>query len=475
MIKSENYWSRGELGIPKSHLFVQDDLPLFELAYIFSNCSVWYELNQHERIATFDLVVRDIPYNRNFLVLGGIEEIVSALSKWQYDDDSIAYLLEAGTITEGFADYLSNVRFTGDVYAMPEGTIFFPQEPVVRVTAPIIEGSLIGSFLIAAVHSNTVFTSKMIRSRIAAQGTDIVGSVSQRTHGFESSYKCGRASYLVGTAGGTAMPGFSKKYQFGMEPAINLACHNYIVSFDDELTAMREITKRFGQSAALMIDTYDVIQGLSNAIQVGQEMAERGEQLFAVIIDSGNLVTLSRYARAELDQADLKETKIIVATNLDEWKIQKIVRQKAPVDCFIVVTEVGVVTDDPKLEIVYKLAAINGKDGVKYCAKLSTEKQSYPGIKQVYRIFQDGKFSSDVVGLVGEDLGEPLLIPMIENGIVSYELPDLSQIRDYINEQLVMLPSELLTLDNLNPWNRIKYSRTVTGLLKEIRREALYN
>jgi len=456
---------------PKNHLFLPEDLPLYELGYIFSNCSVWYETGTHNRIATFDLVIRDMPKNRNFLIFSGIEEIICALEKWKYSNESVKYLLNAKIITKKFAKYLKDFKFSGDIHAMPEGTIFFPKEPVIRITAPIIEANLIGSFLTNAVFSNTIYASKAIRSVIAAKNKLVIGAVSARSHGFESSYKCGRASFIVGATGGTPMPGFSKKYDFsGKEPSINLACHAYITSFPDEISAMREITKRFEKTAALMIDTYEFNQGLKNAIRVGEEMKKQKKNLFGIIIDSGDIFKLSFKARKELDKAGLNNTKIIVASNLDEYKIKKLSKQNAPIDSFIAATEIGNVTDDPKLEIVYKLAMIKKGKQVKNCAKFSPGKQTYPGSKQVFRIFKSRKFHKDIIGLENEKLGIPLLIPMVKKGETIYKLPNLLEIRKFIKRQIKSLPPRFLSINKQSKY-KVEFSKKINNLVQGLKNQ----
>ncbi len=457
-------------SVPKSHLFNKKDLALYELGYIFSDCSVWFDSKMDKRIATFDLIIRDMPKNRNFLVFCGIEEIVDAIKDWHYSKEDIKELLKIGVISKNFAKYLNNFKFSGEIYSMREGTIFFPGEPVIRVTAPIIEASIIGAFLSTAVFSNTIFSSKAIRSVIAANGKPVIGSISHRVHAFESSLKCARASFICGATGGTAMPIFSKKYNLGIkEPALNLACHAYITSFPTELEAMRKITTRFG-AAALMVDTYNFDKGLDNAIKVGLEMKQKNKDLFGILLDSGDIYELSVKTRKRLDSFGLNNTKILVAGNLEENRIHELEMKKAPIDTYLAVTEVATVYDDPKLETIYKLAEIENKGKVSFCAKFAPGKQTYPGKKQVFREYKSGKFSKDVIGLSEEKLGEELLVPVIKNGKVIYHYPNLWEIREFVKLQLSKLPNNLLSIKEQHNY-LLEYSEKIKVLTEEIRKK----
>jgi len=460
-----------DMTVPKKHLFSEEDLPLYELGYIFSDCSAWFETGMQNKVATFDLFIRDRPKNRNFLVFSGIEEVVSALKKWSYSEEDVNHLLGMGVITKEFGEYLKKFKFTGDIYAMPEGTIFFPGEPVIRVTAPLIEANLIGAFLVNVFSSNTIFASKAIRSVIAAKDKVVIGTISHRSHSFESSMKCARASFMVGATGGTAMPAFSKKYNLDIkEPSINLACHAFITSYPNEITAMRNITKLFKNNIALMVDTYGFEQGLKNAIKVGVELKEKGENLFGIMLDSGDIEELSIKARTNLDAAGLEETLIIAAGNMDEYKIDYLIKKNAPINSFVAVTEIANVCDDPKVESVYKLAELCDGNDIKYCAKFSPGKQTYPGKKQVFRVYEDDLFSKDIIGLDTETLGKALLIPAIKNGKTVYNPKSLWEIREFVKEQLTHLPKNLLSIEKEEEYG-VDVSDKIKKLTDDIRNE----
>ena len=349
IVKSKN--------IPQTYLFTEDDLPLFEYNQIFSVSSIWLEKGLDKSIATFDLYVRDLPEHRNFLLFGGLEEILIGLSKWKYPKDQVSDLLGAKLITPKFSDYLKNFKFTGDVWAMPEGTAFFAGESAIRITASIIEANLITMFLINALTSNTIFMSKAIRCVLAAKPKNCNGIYGVRAHSFESSMKSARNSYLAGTKA-IASPSFYRKYHLPIPEGLTIAYHAFIKSFPTELEAMRAASEIFGGGIMLMVDTYDFKQGLKNAIIIAKELEARGKQLKGIVIDSGDLAALAKYSRKVLDKAGCQYVKITLASNLDEYKITELQKKKAPADAFLVVTEGVTSSDDPKLEVVYKMAQL---------------------------------------------------------------------------------------------------------------------
>ncbi|MFH0854268.1 MAG: nicotinate phosphoribosyltransferase [bacterium] len=456
---------------PDSHLFIDEDLRLFEFPQTFSASAIWHKNKMDKKIATYDLVVRDMPKNRNFMLLGGVEEIIKGILKWKYSDDEVDYLLREGIITEEFSKYLKIFRFTGDVYAMPEGTPFFPGEPVIRITAPIIEGNLITMFLINSITSNTIFFTKLIRNVIAASGINIIGPAGLRAHGFEAAMKACRANYLCGL--NFVVPAFYRKYNLEMPPVITVGYHAYIKSFNREIEAMRIMGNTFSSRAtSLMIDTYDVDTGLKNAITVIKELKNKNIPLPSVFIDSGDLLSLTRMARKELDKEGLSEVKIVIASNLDEYKIGSYVKEKIPVDTFVTATEAITSADAPKLETVYKMAELRDENKITNLAKLTKGKSSLPGRKNVFRIREDGKMRYDIIGEENENLGEPLLVKMIENGELIHNMPEMPAIKRYIKEQVAKLPDHLLSIDRQEKYE-VKISEKIENLLNEVKKEHL--
>jgi len=458
-----------------SYLFEQKDLTGFEYFQIFSVSNIWYKEKKND-IATFDLYIRDLPENRNFYVLGGINEIVENIIHWKYKDEDIKILLKHKVIDKDFALYLKNFSFSGNLYAMKEGTIFFPNEPIVRVEAPATEGNLFTLFLINTITSNTLFLTKVVRVAEITKPKILLGIYGTRSQSFESSLKSMRASYIAGNAGFN-LPTFFTKYKipFYKNP-INIAYHAYIKSFDNELLAMRTFVSYFPKGASLMIDTYDINSGIKNAVKVAKELEQIKQRLYGVIIDSGDLYNNCLMVRKYLDKFNLKYVKITLASNLDEYKIDYLIRKNTPADSFLVVTEGVTVADAPKLEVVYKMAKIQHKNKIRHTIKLAKNKVSLPGDKQVFRLKnKDGKYYKDIIGLNNENLGEKLLIKFISNGKLTVKnLPNLDQIKNYLSKQINSFPKVIFNIKK-NKIYKIQISKNLKKLFIKVKKEILLN
>lgn len=438
---------------PKTHLFLPEDLHLYDLPQIFSASALWFESGMQNQIATFDLVIREMPPRRNFLLFNGLEEIIQGIKNWNYTKEEIEGLLESKIITPRLAEYLKNFKFTGSVFAMPEGTAFFPGEPVVKVIAPLIEANLLTMFLMNVVTGNTKFLSKIIRCVVAARPKTCLGVAGLRADSFESAIKCARAAYIAGAVGSNSIKSFARKFNLPAIQPLTVAYHAVIKSFPTELEAMRSMASLFNGKISLMVDTYDFVQGVKNAITVAKELKEKGIDLYGIMIDSGDLLNLSIQARKMLDDSDCKDVKITVASNLDEYKIKRLNDKKIPADAFLIATEAIAVPDAPKLETVYKLAELRTNNKITYCAKFSPGKESYPGRKQIFRIRQDGMLEKDILGLEDEKLGEPLLQEVIRDGKIIYNLPTLDEIKNFVKAQVDKLPQQFLQIDQEYSFN----------------------
>jgi len=429
--------------IPADHFFTDEDLPLFEVTATFAYCQVLLKENKGHEIATFDLTVRDLPKNRNFMIFGGLEEIVCKIKNWRFSSEQIDVLKKTGLIGSEMAEYLSDYKFSGSIEAMPEGTVFFPGEPILRLTAPIVEANLFYVFFVNCVPSYTIFMSKAIRSVIAAEGKTVVSN-GGRALGFEAGAKYVRSAYLTGISTRLQLSPLLK-YKIDMPKGLfKTTFHAFIKAFPTEMEAFKAFVKEYpDHEAGLMIDTYDIVQGLKNAIEIGIELKKNGKGLAAIFIDSGDLVRNSKHARKCLDKAGLTDVKIVIASNIDEWKIAKLIRAKAPVDFFMAITELTTVADDPKLEIVYKMAELRDGEKVRYTMKHTPGKRSLPGRKQVYRFIEKNVYTKDVIGLDGgKNTGQPLLVPIFEKGKLVYTLPKLDYIKEYIEDQVAKLPEQ---------------------------------
>ncbi len=458
-------------NIPKTHLFTPENLHLYELQNIYPACALWHENKMEKQIATYDLSIRDLPKNRNFLLFGGLEEVLQEITQWKYTKKEVNYLLKQQLITPRLAKYLINFKFTGDLYALKEGSAFFPGEPIIKIIAPLLEGNLFSLFLMNSICSNTIFLSKIIRSKLAVKEKKLAFG-GQRSHSFESGMKATRATHIAGID--TGMPGFFVKYNIVNPPKISLnTYHAVIKSFPTELDAMRAAAKLFPNRCRPMVDTYDFKQGIKNVITISKELSKENNSIAAITIDSGDLAQRAIYARKKFNQAGFPNIKIVAASNLDEWKINDLVTRKIPIDNFVAATELSTASDDPKLEIVYKLVELRDKNKIKLCAKFAKNKISYPSRKQIFRIYKNNIAQNDIIGLENEKLGKPKLQKMISKGKLIYNLPTLNQIKEYLQNELMTLPKKLLDI-NKNHKYPVKYSPKIQSLLEKAKQEHLH-
>jgi len=458
--------------LPKEYYLTSDDMPLYEGTATFAFCNVLFKKGMGNSIATFDLLVRDMPNNRNFMLFGGLEEMIVHILKLRFKDKHIKSLLKAGLIDKEFSAYLKKFKFSGSVYAMPEGTPFFPGEPVLRVIAPVIEAHLFYLSFLTILISNTVFLTKAIRVSLAA-GEKSLLTAAARAHGFEAGYKLVRSAYLTGFSTSIQLsPGEKLKIPIPVK-IYKSTFHSYIKSFPTEFEAMMSFAERFSDGeATLMVDTYGLENGMESAIKVCQKLKEKGKSINAVFVDSGDLYEGAVYARKKLDEAGLPNVKIVLASNMDEWKIKKVLDKGAPVDSFMVVSDLSVSLDDPKLEVVYKMAELDDGKTVRQTMKLSVGKKSFPGRKQVFRIEKDGKFVKDTIGIENENVtGEKLLIPMIKKGKLAYKLPRLEEIKEYIKKEVKKLPEQYKQLEVQSPVYPVAISLKMQELIEEVEKQ----
>jgi nicotinate phosphoribosyltransferase len=385
--------------------------------------------------ATFSLFIRKYPANRGYFVAAGLAEALAYLETLRFSEDDLAYLKGTGLFRTPFLDYLKQVRFTGEVYALPEGSIFFKDEPILEVSGPILEAQLAETFIINAVSLQTMVAGKAARSVYAAQGRPLIDFSLRRTQGTDAGLKVARASYLAGFQG-TSNVLAGKLYGL---PIFGTMAHSYISSFGREIEAFRAFSRVFPQITTLLIDTYDNIAGAKNAVRVAQEMEARGERLQYVRLDSGDMAAISKEVRRLLDDNGLGYVRILASGSYDEHRIAQVLAAGAQIDSFAVGTKMGVSADAPYFDIAYKL--------VKYAArpvmKLSTGKVTLVDKKQVYRYYDgQGKMDRDVIALRDEAVAgaEPRLFPVMRRGEIIRPQPDLNDSRKYFQDQIARLP-----------------------------------
>lgn len=455
-------------GQPKNQRLITDlELPGFCLEHHFGLGSIFLEEGMAHMIATCDLYIREAPH-RNFLIAGGLEAIIDFIKNLKYDDTLIQHLLKAKQITKKFADYLKNFSFSGDIYALPEGAVHFPGEPLLRVTAPIIEAHLITDQLIALANIDTLLLTKLARIRIAAKNVKCsIGFV--RAQGIDAGWRAVRNSMFFDNMGFNNVSAALRLSLKATASAFN-ANHAFIKSFSTELDALRAAAKHFPDAIAPMFDTYGIESGMKNVITIADELKSKGRQLASVVVDSGDLFKTAKYARRVLDKAGHTDTKIAVASNLDEYKISKFIKAGIPANMFLLVTEVVTSADAPKLETVYKVAQIEDKDKIRYTAKFSPGKLSWPGKKQIFRTLKNGVIERDIIGLSDEALGQPLMVPIFENEKLVYNVPPIADRKKYTMEQISQLPKNLCDIfDEHKP--PLEISDKIQKLLGKVKKE----
>lgn len=407
----------------------------------------WYELTmdgayQCEAVtenAAFELFYRRLPDERNFIIAAGIHDVVRSLPELRFSDDDLAYLRRQHTLPESFIEGLSSFRFTGDVYAVREGTAVFPHEPIVKVVAPMIEAQLIETLVLNQVHFQSVLASKAARVVLAADGRKLVDFGSRRAHGIDAALKAARASYLAGFAGSSNVLA-GKLYDM---PVYGTMAHSYIQAHENETEALAAFARTY-PGTVLLVDTYDTLEGVRQVIALKHKHGDHFRSS-AVRLDSGDLVGLAVESRRMLDEAGMRDVQIFASGGLDEYKIAQMLKDGAPIDGFGVGTKLTVAADAPYLDMAYKLVEYAGKPRF----KLSESKEIYPGGKQVFRHYQaDTMCGDDLAGDDESSDGRPLLRKVVDRGSLCEDaIADLAETRDYVQAEIRALPPELCRLE----------------------------
>jgi nicotinate phosphoribosyltransferase len=391
-----------------------------------------------EREATFSLFFRSLPAGWGYLLAAGLEGALRYLEELRFGDDDLAYLEETGLFSAVFLDRLRSFRFSGSARAVPEGSAVFPGEPLLEVTAPILEAQIAETMVLNELHLQTLVASKAARSVEAAAGRTLVDFSLRRTHGGEAGLKVARASYLAGfDATSNVLAGRT----YGI-PLAGTMAHSYVQSFETELAAFRAFARAYPDDAILLVDTYDTLEGARLAVTAAHELEQGGHRLRGVRLDSGDLVELSRRVRDLLDRAGFADATVLASGGLDEAEITRLLDAGALIDGFGVGTKMGVSADAPFLDLVYKLVDVDGRPVL----KLSTGKATLPGRKQVWRIRERGVATHDVLGLADSaGDGEPLLREVMREGRVTWSEP-LVESRERARRDRESLPDAVRSL-----------------------------
>lgn len=415
------------------------ELALSTDLYELTMAAAYFDNNETAQ-ATFELFVRNYPRNRSYLIAAGLEQVICYLEKIRFDKKQLTFIKRHPIfkdVSNDFFNYLAKFKFHGDLWAMPEGTVFFTNEPIVRISAPIIEAQIIETYLLSMINFQTLIATKASRVVQSARGRGVVEFGGRRAHGPESALLAARASYIGGCIGtSNVLAG----YKFGI-PTYGTVAHSFIMTYDSELEAFERFNKTFPKSPAYLLDTYDTIEAAKIA-------ANLGVTPLLVRLDSGNRDLLSRSVRRILDKAGLKKTKIFVSGDLNEYVLDELTSQKPPIDFFGVGTELATSRDDPAMPGIYKLVSISRNGRTVFPMKTSVGKRTIPGAKQVFRTYREGKIKRDVIALNFEKRspGKPLLIKFMSNGRAIGKLPSIKRIRQRTISELSTLPTKYRNL-----------------------------
>jgi nicotinate phosphoribosyltransferase len=424
-----------------------------------------YSARGMEDTAVFEFYVRRMPDHRNFLVAAGLEQLLEYLENLRFGEADLAWLASTGRFDKVFLQRLAKLRFTGDIDALPEGTVFFANEPVVRVTARLPEAQLVETRLINLLHFQTVIASKAARCVLAAGDRMLVDFGLRRAHGAEAGVLAARANYLAGFTGTATLEAGRR---FGV-PLYGTMAHSFIQAHGSEAEAFRHFVECFRENNTLLIDTYDTLGGARKVAELAQELRPAGIRISAVRIDSGNLAELSRGVRPILDEGGCGETKIFVSGGLDETSIATLVAAGAPVDGFGVGTNLDASVDEPVLDCAYKLQEYAGRA----TRKLSSGKETWPGRKQVER-YRDagGILRRDEVVLEGDPAkGERLLVPVMRDGRRVGMSPTLAESRNRARRELAGLSAALRSLERQKPYE-VSIAPSISSLAEAMGRGA---
>jgi len=422
----------------------------------------WRERRTHT--AVFSLFVRRLPECRNFLLACGLDTVLDYLEKLRFTAESREFLRSTGSFDNAFIDWLAAFRFTGSVFAVPEGTPVFAEEPILEIVAPLPEAQLVETFLLNQIQLQTVLASKAARVVRAAAGRTVIDFGLRRMHGTDAGLKAARAFHIAGV---DATSNVLANRVFGI-PVSGTMAHAYIQSHDDELDAFREFARSWPDTV-LLVDTYDTLDGVRNVVRLAAELGN-AFRVRGIRLDSGDLGDLAKQARRILDDAGLDGVRIFASSGLDEESIRALLADDAPIDGFGVGTRMGVSEDAPALDIVYKLAEYGGRGRL----KLSAGKRVLPGLKQVFRVEDHGRAVRDVIARADErGPGRPLLHEVMKDGRRLDAAPvALDDMRRHAADELALLPDHIRDIEPADPPWPVSISESLEAAWRALARQA---
>ncbi len=414
-------------------------------------------------IAAFELFVRKMPPHRNFLLAAGQEQVLRFLTRLRFTTGELQWLAECGRFTPAFVESLADLRFTGDVDALPEGTAFFPDEPILRIVAPLREAQLVESRVMNLVHYQTVVATKAARSVLAAPNRLLVDFGLRRAHGAEAALLSARASYLAGFTGTATV---EAGREFGI-PLFGTMAHSYVQAHADEATAFDFFARAHPENAVLLIDTYDTERAAHKVVALATRLRTAGIALKGVRIDSGDLGEHARRVRAILDAGGFPDITIFASGNLDEQRLADLIAQGAPIDGFGIGTRMNTSADAPYADCAYKLEEYEGMPR----RKRSQGKATWPGRKQIWRRYDgQGRLAGDVLTLESDAApagAVPLLAPAMRGGATVPGPSGLGDARERARAELARLPDDLRALDDAPPY-QVEVAPALRALAAEI-------
>lgn len=433
---------------------------LFTDLYALTMCQAYHAERMNDT-SCFELIYREMPAARNYIVAAGLESVLDYLEHVSVSDEDVEWLRSLGQFSSLFLDQLKGWRFTGDVYAVPEGTIVFSNEPLVQVVAPLQEAQLVETMLINQVHFQSVLASKASRIVTAAADRTVIDFGARRAHGTDAAIKVARASYLVGAAGTSLV---LAGHLYGI-PVFGTMAHSYIQSHEDEAAAFRAFAQQF-PNTTLLVDTYDTCTGVQKIIELSQQLGPEFS-ISAIRLDSGNIEELSRRVRQMLNEGGLGQVRLFASNELDEYQIAELVARGAPIDGFGVGTRLAVSDDVSHIDLAYKLVEYNHTPRT----KLSSHKVIYPGRKQVFRMMRDNHLSGDVIARYDELFpGEPLLKPVMRAGQrLENACPALEESRKYAIQHRQQLPDDVRSIMKAKSQYHVEISERLRHDLDHLR------
>lgn len=425
--------------------------------YQLTMAAGYFSAGKHHEVATFELFVRRLPYNRNYYLAAGLQQAVEYLLNLRFTAEEIAWLRglpQFARVAPEFFEYLAALRFTGDLFGMREGTPVFPNEPILTVRAPLIEAQLVETYLLATIGFQTLIATKATRIVEAAATAAVVEFGTRRAHGPESGLLAARAAYIGGCIGSSNV---EAGFRYGI-PVYGTSAHSWVMSFASESESFRQLQHLLGEGTIYLIDSYDTLEGARKAVALGRPIS-------GVRLDSGNLLELSRGVRTILNQAGFGDVKIMATSDLNEYRILELTAAAAPIDLYGVGTDLATSADSPSLGAVYKLVELQNNGVKRFTAKYSEEKHTRPGAKQVFRYRNRDLISCQWECPPSDEPAEALLRPVIIQGQLLEPLPDAHQARQTAQENIRRLPHALRSLyaPEEHPW-RVEYSAELLAL-----------